>query len=116
MCCLAASLSHFSYIIDLQGRRQASRTRPPPDDLITPDPSATDTGGESSIVPDTDTGSEFSASFNEVIDDLHSLRRGGHGEDDDQSTITETSSVDDGEGVVIGRSNKDGSEIRQRRE
>ena len=73
-------------------------------------------------MPDTDTGSEFSAGFNEVIGDLHSLRRSGRGDgeeddDDDQSTtVTETSSLDEREGVVNGRRNVEGTEIRQRKD
>ena len=94
--------------------------RPPPDDSVTPDATPTETGGESSVLPDTDTGSEFSAGFNEVIGDLHSLRRGrdDREEEDDQSTtVTETSSVDEREGVAggDGTSNTEGHNIRQRK-
>ena len=101
--------------------RTAARIRQPSDALITPEPSATptETGEESSAAPETDTGSEFSAGFNEMIGDLHSLRRdddGGRSQDDDQSsTVTETSSADDGEGVVSGRSHADEPQVRQRR-
>ena len=97
----------------------AGYVRPPPDDSATPDATPTETGGESSVLPDTDTGSEFSAGFNEVIGSLHSLRRGREDreEDDDQSTtITESSSVDEREGVTGGASATEGHNIvRQRK-
>ena len=92
--------------------------RLPPDDSVTPDATPTETGGESSVLPDTDTGSEFSAGFNEVIGSLHSLRRGrdGREEEDDQSTtITESSSVDEREGVTGGVSTTEGPNVRQRK-
>lgn len=96
----------------LSGGIPSSRARDgrPADDLITPQPSATPTevGEESSAIPETDTGSEFSAGFNEVIGGLHSLRR----DDDQSSTITETSSVDDRESEG---SHRDMPQIRQRR-
>ena len=99
---------------------RTARARQPSDSLITPEPSATPTeaGEESSVTMETDTASEFSAGFNEMIGDLHSLRRDddGRGQDDDQSsTVTETSSADDGEGVASGRSLSDKPQIRQRK-
>lgn len=108
----------------VSGSGRAAPVRPAPDDLITPEPSATptETGGESSIVPDTDTGSELSAGFNEAIGNLRSLRREVRDneeeeEDDDQSTtVTETSSVDDREeGMAADGGSTMASEIRQRK-
>ena len=69
-------------------------------------------------MPDTDTGSEFSAGFNEVIGNLHSLRRDIQTDDDDDqsTTVTETSSLDDErEGVASGQGTTQESEIRQRK-
>ena len=91
--------------------------RPRPDDSITPDATPTETGGESSLLPDTDTGSEFSAGFNEMISDFHSTRRGrdDEQEDDQSSTITDSSSVDEKEKVDTGSRSNERPNIRQRK-
>ncbi len=123
---LSLSLSLFlSFFFSLStlpppaaGEHASYARPPPPDDSATPDATPTETGGESSVLPDTDTGSEFSGGFNEMIGSLHSLRRGrdDREEDDDQSTtITETSSVDEREGITGGVSATEGPNIRQRK-